>query len=110
MIDKILEFVVWHFRQLLEAAAGVVEATSSRPEHYAGLAAAVGGAATEATAAKAREFVSAFVRPNGLDRPATPILADVLEQTGALKVAANGSDPDLEQAAAELRTLVEQLW
>jgi len=87
-----------------------MEATSSRSEHYAGLAAAVGGATTEATAAKAREFLSALVRPNGLDRAATPILADVLEQTGALTVAANGSDPGLELAADELRSLVEKLW
>ena len=32
-----------------------------------------------------RAFVEAFVRPRGLDRPATPILADAVEETATLR-------------------------
>jgi len=38
--------------------------------------------------ARNRRFVEAFVRPHGMERPATPVLADAVEALGALQPAA----------------------
>ena len=40
----------------------------------------------EEGAARRRAFVESFVRPHGLDRPATPILADAIEELAGLPV------------------------
>ena len=37
---------------------------------------------------KLRAFVEGFVRPRGLDAPATPLLADAIERLGELQVTA----------------------
>jgi hypothetical protein len=37
----------------------------------------------EAARAETRRFVASFIRPHGLERPATPIFADAIERLGA---------------------------
>jgi hypothetical protein len=65
-----------HFRHLLPAAGGALCAASAFPEHRRRLAAAL----TAGSKPAARDFVAAFVRPRGLDRPAGEVLATELER------------------------------
>jgi hypothetical protein len=67
-----------HFRYLMEVEGGLLHMAPDFPAHFRQLAEAVAldGARDE----RNRRFLSAFVRPGGLDRPATPAFADALEQ------------------------------
>jgi hypothetical protein len=61
-----------HFRYLLNVEGGILHTATGLPAHLAQLASALGtGGAREE---RNRQFVTAFVRPEGLDRPATPAL------------------------------------
>jgi hypothetical protein len=69
-----------HFRYLVEVSGGLLSVARSMTEHVEQLGAALtDGGDSEA----ARAFLGAFVRPNGLDRPATPILADAIQRLAA---------------------------
>ena len=68
-----------HFHHLQRVSGGVVTAARNFEEHLTQLDAAL-AEPPSAAAARCRSFVEAFVRPNGLDVPATPRLADALEQ------------------------------
>jgi hypothetical protein len=70
-----------HFRYLLDG--GLLRAVRSIEEHVAALA----GSLREATAPHNRQFVGSFVRPLGLERPATLVLANALEALGRQTVA-----------------------
>ena len=67
-----------HFRYLMEVEGGLLHMAPDFETHFRQLAEAValGGARDE----RNRRFLSAFVRPEGLDRPATPAFADALER------------------------------
>ena len=67
-----------HFRYLMEVEGGLLHMAPDFDTHFRQLAEAValGGARDE----RNRRFVSAFIRPGGLDRPATPAFADALER------------------------------
>ena len=67
-----------HFRHLGEAGGGAVTAAATFEEHLAQVGAAL--ADPSAAAARCRRFVETFVRPHGLQVPATPRLVDALEQ------------------------------
>ena len=71
-----------HFHYLLEAGGGLVHNARDFDDHVAQLARALEGRPEDA--AKLRGFVTAFVRPKGLDVPATPLIADGIEATGRL--------------------------
>ncbi len=66
-----------HFRHLLEAGGGLLRTSHSLEEHLAQLRAVL-----EAPGLSSLNdaFVQAFVRPHGLQRAATPIFVDALEQ------------------------------
>jgi hypothetical protein len=68
-----------HFRYLMDVGGGLLTTSRSLEEHERQLTAILGGAAP-LVLKRQREFVRAFVRPRGLDVPATPILADAIEQ------------------------------
>ena len=68
-----------HFRYLTDVGGGLLTTSRSLDEHERQLTAILGGAA-EVVLKRQRAFVRAFVRPYGLDVPATPILADAIEQ------------------------------
>ncbi|MGE3267365.1 MAG: hypothetical protein AB7P40_01365 [Chloroflexota bacterium] len=71
-----------HFRYLVEESGGLLQVADGLPAHVEQLAAAL----TDQTAAeRAQAFVSSFIRPHGIRRPATPILADALERLQALR-------------------------
>ena len=69
-----------HFEYLLSYGGGLLHDAKSFDEHVAQLSKAFDR--TDADAAGLRSFVEAFVRPNGLTRPATPQLADAIEALG----------------------------
>jgi len=70
-----------HFHHLLPENGGCVRIASSIDEHVAQLRE---GLARPADArAQSASFVASFIRPHGVNRPATPIFADAVEQLGA---------------------------
>jgi hypothetical protein len=70
-----------HFHYLVPEGGGCVRAASGFDEHVAQLREALDD--PEAGRAEIEDFLRAFVRPHGLDRPATPILADSIEALAA---------------------------
>ena len=95
-----------HFAHLRSAGGGLIEVTGKPAEHAAGLARAVAGDDRESASERSRSFLSAFVRPQGLDRPATPLLVDQLEQLARSGVARESpSDVDNEQLKAAIAAL-----
>jgi hypothetical protein len=68
-----------HFRYLLADGGGPARPATSLEEHVEQLAATLDGD----TGPDTTEFVSRFVRPDGLDQPATPRLVDALERAAA---------------------------
>ena len=66
-----------HFRYLLPEAGGPLRVAGSVDEHLVQLGKAL--AEPEHDRERIEAFVRGFVRPRGLDRPATPILADAIE-------------------------------
>jgi hypothetical protein len=66
-----------HFRYLLEENGGPLVSARSLDQHLVQLA----GVLRDDAASGAHDgFLTRFVRPHGLDQPATPILADVIEE------------------------------
>ena len=70
-----------HFHHLLPENGGCVRIASTLDEHVRQLSERLRD--PEGARAEARQFVSSFIRPNGLDHPATPIFADVIERLAA---------------------------
>ena len=71
-----------HFQYLLEAGGGLVHTAHSFEEHIAQLTQAFETRPEET--AKLQSFIEAFVRPHGLDVPATPLLVEGIEALGRL--------------------------
>ncbi len=69
---------VQHFRYLLEVEGGLLEVTRSLPQHLAELSAAL--ARPQQRDERNMRFIRAFVRPGGLDQPATPRFLAALEE------------------------------
>lgn len=70
-----------HFRYLVEVSGGLLQVAADLAEHVRQLAAALD---TADHAGQARNFVSSFIRPRGIDRPATPFLANAIESLPSL--------------------------
>jgi hypothetical protein len=70
-----------HFRHLRRASAGVLHAARTLDEHLAQLDEAVRG--LHDVVDGRRRFIEAFLRPNGEDVAAAPLLATALEKTAA---------------------------
>jgi len=66
-----------HFHHLLSENGGLLHMAGSLDEHVRDLTKAIDR--TEEDDRRLRSFVEAFVRPGGLERPATPILAEAIE-------------------------------
>lgn len=69
-----------HFRYLLKEEGGFVDVAADFDAHRRQLAAAASG---DYDAGAIREFIEAFLRPCGLDRPVTPILVEAVEALAA---------------------------
>ena len=67
-----------HFHYLLPENGGFLRIASSLDEHVRQLGDRLRD--PEAARAETQRFVSHFIRPHGLDRPATPIFADAIER------------------------------
>jgi len=87
-----------HFHHLLEQNGGFLHVASTLPEHLDQLSHVLHE--DEAGAQRRMAFVQSFIRPHGLDQPATPILADAVEQ-----LATTPADPPAKPNPA-LRTLL----
>jgi hypothetical protein len=72
---------VQHFRYLVDVEGGLLKVTRSFPAHLAELASVL--AQPVARDEQNVRFVRAFVRPRGLEVPATPVFVDTLEQMGS---------------------------
>ncbi len=70
----------FHFRYLLKVGDGFLHAARSLEAHVAQLAGGLNGR----TSTDNRAFVGAFIRPAGLDRPATPAYVAAVEGVAAL--------------------------
>jgi len=70
-----------HFHHLLPENGGCVRIASTLDEHVAQLNERL--ADTAEARAETRRFVASFVRPHGIEKPATQIFADVLEELAA---------------------------
>ena len=71
-----------HFHYLLKEGGGLLHMADTLEEHAQALTAALDR--TEEDVRRLRAFVEAFVRPNGIDVPATPVLADAVEELARL--------------------------
>jgi hypothetical protein len=76
-----------HFHYLVYENGGFLHVASSLDEHLAQLRA--GLATTMEDAAQTKRFIEAFIRPNGLEREATPIFVEAVEELARLQ-----PDPD----------------
>jgi hypothetical protein len=70
-----------HFRHLLPEHGGFLRIAATIDEHVHQLAGVL--AHPETTRAETSRFVSTFIRPHGVSRPATPIFADAVERLAA---------------------------
>jgi hypothetical protein len=75
-----------HFHYLLTDHGGLLHMAETLEEHARAIARVFERSADDDR--KLRDFVQGFVRPRGLDVPATPLLADAIEQLGRLRVEA----------------------
>jgi hypothetical protein len=73
-----------HFHYLLEENGGFLHVASSLEQHAEQLGRVLSETAEDEE--RRRRFVESFVRPHGLDRPATPIFADAVEELAGLPV------------------------
>lgn len=69
-----------HFRHLLPENGGFLRTAATIDQHIRQLGECLHDA--EATRAAIDRFVGSFIRPHGIDRPATPIFADTIERLG----------------------------
>jgi hypothetical protein len=81
---------VLHFRYLQTVGGGALRAGRSFAEHHTQLAESLAVAGGEWSG---KEFVRAFVRPHGLDRAATPVFCDAVEELLAMPRPAPVSTP-----------------
>ncbi len=70
-----------HYRYLLPENGGFVQVAGSLTEHVLQLAALL--RAGNRPDPRIQAFVERFIRPHGLDRAATPLVADAIEEVGA---------------------------
>jgi hypothetical protein len=81
-----------HFRHLLPEHGGFLRIAATLDEHVAQLGACLRH--PEITRAETSRFVASFIRPHGVDRPATPVFVDAVEALAA------GPAPAPEPASA----------
>jgi hypothetical protein len=86
-----------HFEHLTMSAGGCVVVAGGLDEHIAQLTQVLANPAD--ALAKNRQFVERFVRPLGIDRPATDALCDAIERVAA-QTAAGDARGDHEPAGA----------
>jgi hypothetical protein len=71
-----------HFHYLLDVGGGMLRTSTHFEEHHQQLTESL--RASQGASGTNRQFVREFIRPHGLDTPATPLLCDALERIPAL--------------------------
>ena len=84
-----------HFRHLVQAGGGLLEVAHSLDEHAEQLRR---GLTADAGAERNRAFLEEFVRPYGLDTPATPRLVEAIERLAAAGKPGERSETSTEPA------------
>jgi FkbM family methyltransferase len=79
-----------HFAHLRESGGGLLHLAADLPAHVAQLEVALAGGGE---GGRSRQFVQTFVRPFGLDEPATPRLVAALEALAARPAERPAGDP-----------------
>jgi hypothetical protein len=82
-----------HFHYLLPEHGGFVRVAAGIDEHVGQLEACLRD--PEAAHAETRRFVASFIRPHGIERPATPIFVDTIERLASAPAPAPRSAPVL---------------
>ena len=101
-----------HFNYLVEVAGGLLQVSHTFDEHFTQLAEAVARADGKSRSAKNTRFLEAFVRPRGLDVPATPVFVDAvtrLAEQRPTSAVARGPEHRRVQVAAWQQSLVHRL-
>jgi hypothetical protein len=80
-----------HFRHLLPENGGFLRIAATLEAHVAQLGAVLRDPAT--TRAETERFVAAFIRPHGVERPATPIFVDAVLELAARPAPAPEAPP-----------------
>lgn len=96
----------FHFDYLSEVGGGILDIAATWDEHLEALDRAVRGA--DADERGTSTFLRDFIRPQGLDRPATPLVLDALEETAALTPAPATRRPALGSAAVSLMVFLSR--
>ena len=103
---------VQHFRYLVDVEGGLLHVTRSFPDHLAALSAEL--AQPVGRDAQNARFIRAFVRPRGLDMPATPAFVAAVEELGAAAAPARevpgGWHRAWQPVVRMLATSAEQGW
>ena len=100
---------VLHFRYLREVGGGLVQVSETLEENARRLGDVVAGRDTEGEEA-ARRFTELFVRPNGVQVPATPVFVDAIEELAErgpserLRTAAGSCSSDRRSRCSRCRT------
>jgi len=74
-----------HFQHLKNAGGGLLRLASTLDQHVAQVAASLGESA-DRDQSQSRGFVKAFIRPHGLDVPATPRVVEAIEHAATLRL------------------------
>jgi len=93
-----------HFDHLRTVGGGLIVAAESAAEHARDLAIALRSEDGDGASTRARSFLAAFIRPHGLDRPATPLMVDALRALAAGSGVASG--PQIGDLADVLRAML----
>ena len=96
-----------HFHYLLTEHGGLLHLAETLEEHARAIARAFDR--SEEDERRLRKFVEGFVRPRGLDLPATPLLADAIEQLGLLRVEAPANPMWLRIVRRALRRVATRM-
>jgi hypothetical protein len=78
-----------HFQHLKNVEGGLLHLADTLDDHLRQIAILLTGDGSESRGA--RRFIQAFIRPHGLDVPATPLVAGEIERLGSQGHAARGS-------------------
>jgi hypothetical protein len=87
-----------HFNYLVEVAGGLLRVSHTFDEHFTQLAGAIARRSQGRSAQNVR-FLEAFVRPRGLDVPATPVFVESVERL-AKEGPAESSVPELASGSS----------
>jgi hypothetical protein len=93
-----------HFVHLRSAGGGLLVETKTITDHARGLARSLRGDDIDEVAARSSSFLGAFVRPHGLDRPASPFVVDALLDVARLSV--TPAPPDISDLLHDFRQVV----